>query len=122
MKAIHVAAGALLLILSVGAVRGNEAPPAAQGAESPAIKKQTLCPIMGSEINTNLFTDVQGKRVYFCCGGCPATFKKDAAKYIAKMEKEGITLEQTAATTPTKKPATTEATGQGGACASKCCK
>jgi len=60
-----------------------------------AVKKQTACPVMGGAINTNLYADANGKRVYFCCNGCPAEFKKDPAKHIAKMEKDGITLDKT---------------------------
>lgn len=28
-----------------------------------------------------MFSDYKGKRYFFCCGGCPATFKKDPAKF-----------------------------------------
>jgi YHS domain-containing protein len=64
-------------------------------ADAPqAVKKQTHCPIMGGTINTNVFTVYEGKKVYFCCKGCIAPFKKDATSYISKMEKEGIVLEK----------------------------
>ena len=57
-------------------------------------KEQTTCPIMGGKINKNVYTDYKGKRVYFCCGGCVDTFKKDAEKYVKKMEGEEIELEK----------------------------
>ena len=28
-----------------------------------------------------MFADYKGKRYFFCCGGCPAQFKKDPAKF-----------------------------------------
>ena len=61
--------------------------------EEPAAKPQTACPIMGGQIDKKLFTDHDGKRIYFCCKGCPETFKKDAAKYVTEMEDAGIVLE-----------------------------
>jgi YHS domain-containing protein len=55
-------------------------------------KEQTICPLMGGKINKEIYADHDGKRVYFCCTMCIDTFKKDPAKYIEKMEKEGISL------------------------------
>ena len=51
-------------------------------------KPQENCPVMGGKINKSLYTDYQGKRIYFCCKGCPEEFKKDPEKYIKKMEAE----------------------------------
>ena len=62
---------------------------------------------MGGEVNKELFADYQGKRVYFCCKACPAEFKKDPAKYIKKMEAEGITLDKTPQAATTNSPAAT---------------
>ncbi len=55
---------------------------------------QTTCPVMGCEINKEIYTDYQGKRVYFGCEGCISKFKKDPAKYIKKLEDAGVTLEK----------------------------
>lgn len=97
MKRIMRVAG-MAMMLGAGMVMAADAQPAA--AEAKAVKKQTMCPIMaGNEINTNIYVDANGKRVYFCCDGCPAEFKKDPAKYITKMEKAGITLDKAPATT-----------------------
>lgn len=46
---------------------------------------QTTCPISGKAIKTDKFVEHDGKKVYFCCGGCPDAFKKDPAKYTAKL-------------------------------------
>ena len=53
-------------------------------------KEQAVCPVMGGKINKELYADHDGKRVYFCCAMCPEPFKKDPAKYIEKMKKDGI--------------------------------
>jgi YHS domain-containing protein len=58
---------------------------------------QTTCPVMGGKINKSIYADYEGKRVYFCCAGCPATFKKDPAKYVKKLEDAGVTLDKTPA-------------------------
>ena len=47
--------------------------------------EQTTCPVMGSPINKALFTEYQGKKVYFCCPGCKEQFEKEPEKYIAKL-------------------------------------
>ena len=47
--------------------------------------EQTTCPVMGGPINKTIFVEYQGKKVYFCCDGCPDVFKADPAKYIAKL-------------------------------------
>lgn len=55
---------------------------------------QTTCPVMGAKIDKNIFADYNGKRVYFCCTGCLAEFKKDPEKYLRKMEAEGVAAEK----------------------------
>lgn len=56
--------------------------PAAQIAQT---AEQTTCPVMGGPIDKNIFIEYQGKKVYFCCNGCPATFKANPEKYISKL-------------------------------------
>ena len=79
----------LLSILLISAFALAAIP--AQAAEKG--KAQTLCPVMGGEIDKKAYTDYQGKRVYFCCPGCMDKFKADPQTYILKMEKECIVLE-----------------------------
>ncbi len=55
---------------------------------------QTVCPVLGGKIDKKVYIDYQGKRIYFCCPGCPAEFSKDPEKYLKKMEAEGITPEK----------------------------
>jgi YHS domain-containing protein len=49
---------------------------------------QARCPVMGGPINEDIYADHEGRRVYFCCEGCIATFKRDPEKYIALLKAE----------------------------------
>jgi len=81
---------AALLLVAVLAIQGCKksepaAPPeTAEKAASVAIV-QTTCPVMGMPINKEIFTEYQGKKVYFCCPECKPKFEKDPQKYIAKL-------------------------------------
>lgn len=50
---------------------------------------QTLCPVMGGEINKTHYSDYKGKRVYFCCPGCDKTFSQNPEKYLEKIRERG---------------------------------
>ena len=50
--------------------------------------KEISCAVMAShKVNiekatkAKMFADYKGKRYFFCCEGCPATFKADPAKF-----------------------------------------
>ncbi len=89
-----IAAGLLALALGLfvaGCASNGESAAPAKG------KAQTTCPVMGGKIDKKIFADHEGKRVYFCCDACPETFKKDPAKYIKKLEDDGVVLEKTPA-------------------------
>ena len=66
-------------------------------------KEQATCPLMGGKINKDIYADHAGKRVYFCCAGCIAPFKKDPEKYIKKLESEGVELAKAPEETEQKK-------------------
>lgn len=53
-------------------------------------KPQTLCPVLGGNIDKKVYADYQGKRIYFCCSGCDAKFNKDPEKYMKKLEEQGV--------------------------------
>ena len=73
-----------------GARPETGAPPTGEMKGQP----QTTCPVMdGNKINKSIYTDYQGKRIYFCCGACPAMFAKDPDKYMKQMQDAGIRLE-----------------------------
>ncbi|MGD1001613.1 MAG: hypothetical protein ABSA67_13050 [Candidatus Brocadiia bacterium] len=71
--------------------------PAATASDAKATvgTAQTNCPVMGGKISKAIFADYRGKRVYFCCGGCPAVFAKDPAKYVKALEDKGVVLDKT---------------------------
>jgi YHS domain-containing protein len=60
-------------------------------------KPQTTCPVLGGNIDKSVYADYKGKRIYFCCTGCDAEFKKDPEKYMKKLQEEGVTPEPTPA-------------------------
>lgn len=85
----------LMFLLGGGVVLAEEAQPVNAATETPAVKKQTLCPVMTkNQVNKNLYVDADGKRIYVCCKGCIGAVKKDPAKYIKQLEAEGITLDK----------------------------
>ena len=53
-------------------------------AEDKEPGKDVKCPVSGKAINPASFVEFNGGKVYLCCDGCPAAFKKDTAKYAAK--------------------------------------
>ena len=91
-----VAAMLTTMIVLVGCKKKEEpaAPPqeheaavmTEQAAAAAAQIEQKMCPVMTNmKINPDVFTEYKGKKVYFCCEGCPDEFKKDPAKYTAKL-------------------------------------
>ena len=66
-------------------------------------KAQTECPVLGGNIDKNVYADYKGQRVYFCCKGCDEEFKKNPEKYLEKMKSEGITPEKCPAGAPKSK-------------------
>jgi hypothetical protein len=53
---------------------------------------QQTCPIMGGAINTSLFVDYNGKRIYVCCKGCLDAVRKDPQQCIDKLAAQGETV------------------------------
>ena len=58
---------------------------------------QKTCPVMDGAINKDIYTDHEGRRVYFCCAGCVDAFKKDPDTYLAKVDAEIEAAEEAAA-------------------------
>ncbi|MBI4581178.1 MAG: YHS domain-containing protein [Planctomycetes bacterium] len=42
---------------------------------------QVHCPISGNAVDAAVFAEQDGKKVYFCCGGCIAKYKADPKKF-----------------------------------------
>ncbi len=66
-------------------VNNSETTITREPARQIAQAEQTTCPLMGMAIDKSVNTEYKGKKVYFCCPGCIAGFKKDPEKYIAKL-------------------------------------
>jgi YHS domain-containing protein len=96
MKVMAVVATCGFVLFAAVAMSDDQA---AKVGDAKAMKAQTVCPVMGGKINKSLFVDVEGKRIYICCKGCEGAIKKDPAKYIKKMEADGVTLEAVPADT-----------------------
>lgn len=57
-------------------------------AKTPKTPKTITCAVMtGNKVNiaaatkAHKYQDYKGNRYFFCCGGCPAEFKANPAKY-----------------------------------------
>lgn len=46
---------------------------------------QTMCPVSNKPINPEVSVEHDGKKVYFCCEGCPKAYEADPEKYTAKL-------------------------------------
>jgi YHS domain-containing protein len=57
-------------------------------------KPQAICPVEGGKVNKSVYTDYQGKRIYFCCSACIDQFKANPEKYMKQMEEQGVTVEK----------------------------
>ncbi len=87
----------VLAFFSAGAVLATDT---TQGLQDKSGKGQTsapesVCPVLGNKINKNIYTDYQGQRIYFCCPGCIAVFKKNPEAYLKKMREQGVAPEKT---------------------------
>jgi YHS domain-containing protein len=52
-----------------------------------------VCPVMPDmKVNPAIFTDYEGKRVYFCCNNCKAAFAKNPEKYLPLLPQFGGSL------------------------------
>jgi YHS domain-containing protein len=81
---------AALAIGTVWAADGQTGPAPAPSAQA---HPQTKCPVLGGDINKQVYADYKGKRIYFCCAGCDQEFEKNPEKYLQKLKEEGVTLE-----------------------------
>jgi len=84
---------ALMMVGPVMAQRKGLRPVAGTQAETQG-QPQTKCPVLGGNVDKNIYADYKGHRYYFCCKGCDEEFKKNPEKYIEKMKAAGITPEK----------------------------
>jgi YHS domain-containing protein len=88
MKRMKWTLAALALIACIAS-----AAPWPTGRIDSAPAAQTACPVMGFEIDREIFTDFKSKRIYFCCPACPPEFRKDPNSHMAEMKAAGVLLE-----------------------------
>lgn len=56
---------------------------------------QTTCPVMdGKMINTRLYVDYAGSRIYVCCVPCVKAVRKNPEKYLRKLLDQEIAVEK----------------------------
>ena len=65
--------------------------------KAPKAPSQPMCPVMNKPVDRNVFVDLEGKRIYFCCAECIAEFKKNPDKYLDILDEMGARLEKTPA-------------------------
>jgi YHS domain-containing protein len=82
---------AVLTLISAAAIAGDK--PADTAAAVPLSKRQTVCPVMGGKIDSTEYTDIQGQRIYHCCGGCQKKLVADPEKYFKKAAAQGVLFE-----------------------------
>ena len=69
-------------------------------------KQQITCPVMSFGgvgclmLDRNIYTDYQGKRIYFCSKNCLEKFKKRPEKYVKEQENQGVIFEATPSVIP----------------------
>jgi len=82
-----------LTAFAAGSLVATDARAAADVKPALQATTQAKCPVLGGDINKQVYADYNGKRIYFCCSGCDTEFKKDPEKYMKKLEEQGVTLE-----------------------------
>ena len=82
-----------LTAFAAGSLWATDALAAAEAKPAVQATTQTKCPVLGGDIDKQVYADYQGKRIYFCCSGCDEEFKKDPEKYMKKLQEQGVTLE-----------------------------
>lgn len=78
---------------------GDNAQPGEEAKEV-TLKNQTHCPVMGGKIDSSIYTDIQGQRVYHCCPACSKPLQKDPDQYFKKASDAGVLFENIQTTCP----------------------
>jgi hypothetical protein len=79
-----------LAVALCGTAFAGECPYAkAASAAAAAPAPQRTCPIMGGEVNKDVYYDYQGCRIYACCPACLEKIKADPQAAVAKIKANG---------------------------------
>ena len=52
------------------------------------LQPQAKCPVLGGNVNKQVYADYKDKRIYFCCAGCDKEFKKDPGTHPGRGAKK----------------------------------
>ena len=84
---VVIAVAVLTSVVPASGARAHEGEP--HGAVTPEEDTefvQKTCPVMiGNKVDPNIFSEYRGKRVYFCCENCKASFEAAPEKYVARL-------------------------------------
>lgn len=80
---IMIGLGGTVIAQMEGHNHDKQKPATTQSAAKPV---NTKCPVSGDPIDSTVTVVQDGKTVAFCCKDCIADFKKDPAKYMAKLK------------------------------------
>jgi len=79
------------LILGIGMLLSEAIASPARGDEEPesfatGTEPQAECPVMvGNKLDSSIFVDYEGKRVFFCCAMCRSAFLETPEKYLPRL-------------------------------------
>ncbi len=68
---------------------------AVEVAKKPLVKTQATDAISGQPIDRSVYTDYNGKRIYFCCVDSRSDFLSNPEKYLQVFRSKGVELEET---------------------------
>jgi len=88
------------LMLTAFTVNAEEVSKAQEPVKVVEFRNQTHCPVMGGPIDSAVYTDIQGQRVYHCCQMCSKKLKTDPDKYFMEAAAKGIRFENIQTTCP----------------------
>lgn len=97
LRSLLTATALAVLIATTGTAGETKA--SAEPAAKP-LKAQTHCPVMGGEIDSTVYTDIQGQRVYHCCPGCSPKLVANPDLYFKKAAAQGVMFENIQTTDP----------------------
>lgn len=63
-------------------------------AEDAAKKDFGKCPVSGGPAKEDASIEFKGKKVYFCCDGCPSKVEADAKPFLAKIHQQWAVTRQ----------------------------
>jgi YHS domain-containing protein len=64
------------------------APAPEHAGHAAPVPENLICPVMGNEVDPEVFVEYEGRVIGFCCAGCDAKFLEDPEKYLKKVDAE----------------------------------